>query len=395
METLQTGLKLKDPRRESPRMSLPPWAAANENQQPKTPRMLSLLRHWSRPWLVAATIGLLLAVGLADYLTGFEVSLLIFYLLPVSLAAWFLGWRFATFTSFASVGIWLAADIGAGAVYTNRLVPVWNALIALGFFIVVASLLTKVRALLIELEARVEQRTAALTGEMSERARLEKDILEISEREQRRIGQDLHDGLGQHLTGTALAGQVLCNDLAEQSLPQAADAERIVGLIEEAIELTRSCARGLSPVTTAPDSLVVALTELAGNTTDQFFVNCEFRCSGRVELRDPATSMHLYRITQESISNAIRHGRAGRVLLQLDQEAKGRVTLSIEDDGAGLPPPEARRPAGQGLRIMAQRARMINATLEIRDGANGGAMVRCVCNGEGAAEETSKIYDND
>jgi signal transduction histidine kinase len=225
---------------------------------------------------------------------------------------------------------------------------------------------------------------------MSERARLEKDILEISEREQRRIGQDLHDGLGQHLTGTALAGQVLCNDLAARHLTQAADAERIVGLIEEAIELTRACARGLSPVTTDAGSLALALTELAGNTTDQFFVNCEFRCSGSVELSNPATAMHLYRIAQESISNAIRHGRAGRVWLQLDQDARDGVTLSIEDDGAGLPPPEARRAAGQGLRIMAQRARMINASLEIRDGTTGGALVRCVCNGDGAEEETSK-----
>jgi signal transduction histidine kinase len=353
--------------------------------------MLFPLRRWSRPQLIAATFALLALVGLADYQTGFEVSLLIFYLLPVSLAAWFLGWRYAIFTSLLSVAIWLAADIGAGAVYSNRLVPVWNALIALGFFFVVAALLSKVRALLLELEARVQQRTAALTEEMSERARLEKDILEISEREQRRIGQDLHDGLGQHLTGTALAGQVLCNDLAARGLAQASDAERIVGLIEEAIELARGFARGLSPVTTDAGGLVLALTELAGNMTDQFFVNCEFRCPGRVELRDPAKAMHLYRIAQESISNAIRHGRAGHVSIQLDQDAQGEVTLSIEDNGGGLPPPEARRAAGQGMRIMAQRARMINASLEIRDGTTGGVIVRCVCNGAGAEEENNEI----
>jgi signal transduction histidine kinase len=101
--------------------------------------------------------------------------------------------------------------------------------------------------------------------------------------------------------------------------------------------------------------------------------------------------MHLYRIAQESISNAIRHGRAGRVWLQLDQDARGQVTLSIEDDGAGLPPPEERRPAGQGLRIMAQRARMINASLDIRDGTTGGTIVRCICNGDSAEEETNKL----
>ena len=108
--------------------------------------------------------------------------------------------------------------------------------------------MSSLRAVLLELEIRVRQRTVALTEEMAGRERLEKDVLEISEREQRRIGHDLHDGLGQHLTGTALAGQVLAERLTAHAMSESEDAERIVGLIEDAIELTRSLARGLSPV---------------------------------------------------------------------------------------------------------------------------------------------------
>ena len=349
-----------------------------ESQAPPSLHLLSAsLARWPRPALVALTFALLALVGVVDYLTGYELSVLIFYLLPVSLAAWFIGRRFAGLVSLLSVGIWIVGDVIAGATYTNKMVFAWNATITLGFLLVVAFLLDNLRASLLELESRVRHRTAALTEEMFERDRLEKEVLEISEREQRRIGHDLHDGLGQHLTATALAGQVLGNHLAERAQSvEAGEAERVVTLIEEAIELTRSLARGLSPVAVETEGLTVALAELAVGTTAKFYVPCDLHCAPSVHFTDPIAAMHLYRITQEAISNAVRHGRASRVDITLEQEA-GRLTLMILDNGRGLPPPGGRRAEGQGLRIMAHRARMIGGQLEVASAACGGTRVRC------------------
>ena len=322
---------------------------------------------------------MLVGVGLIDYVTGYELSVLIFYLLPVSLAAWFVSRRFATTISFLSVGIWIVGDVEAGATYSNHIVLAWNATIILGFYLVVASLLDTLRTVLAELESRVRQRTAALTDEMAERDRLEKEVLEISEREQRRIGHDLHDGLGQHLTATALASQVLGDHLAARQLsPETGEAERIVELIEQSIELTRNLARGLSPVEVETEGLPVALAELAANTTAQFYIPCELQCPAILPHIDPAAAMHLYRITQESISNAVRHGRASRMDVSLSTDPQiRRLTLMIRDNGKGLPPPAARRRGGQGLRIMAHRARMIGASLDIASEPTGGTTVRC------------------
>ena len=339
-------------------------------------RLTKMCGRWTRPALVAVTFSLLAVVGLGDYLSGYEISFLIFYLLPVSLAAWFVGRVFAMYVSVLSAGVWLACDLGSGAVYHSLLVPAWNVLIALGFFVVVTWLLSSLRAVLLELEIRVAQRTVALTEEMAERERLEKDVLEISEREQRRIGHDLHDGLGQHLTGTALASQVLAERLAAHELSEAHDAERIVGLIEDGIELTRSLARGLSPVALDADGLTVALTELAAQTTSQFYLPCIFSAVP-VRLTDPTAATHLYRIAQEAVGNAIRHGRPNRIEIALSEVSPSHLRLAVRDDGAGLPPDAGRSRVGLGLRIMAHRARMIGGELVVRAGVADGTVVEC------------------
>ena len=136
-----------------------------DSRAPSSLNLLSTrLARWPRPALVALTFALLALVGVVDYLTGYELSVLIFYLLPVSLAAWFIGRRFAALVSLLSVGIWIVGDIFAGATYTHKIVFAWNATITLGFLLVVAFLLDNLRASLLELESRVRHRTAALTG---------------------------------------------------------------------------------------------------------------------------------------------------------------------------------------------------------------------------------------
>jgi len=329
----------------------------------------------SRSWLIGFALSVVLLVGMADYVTGSEIFFSVFYLVPVAVTAWFVGKRAGLAISIVSVITWLVGDLAAGAHYANAVVPIWNAMISLGFYTVVVWLLASLSSLHRELETRVQQRTEALTEEMNERERLEKELLETSEREQRRIGHDLHDSLGQHLTGTALAGQVLEDKLAMQSHPQAADARRVVALVEEGIEMTRSLARGLHPVTLEDAGLKPAFEELAGIIEERFQVSCRCECLRAVLVPDIAVATHLYRIAQESISNAIKHGRAQHIVLRLETSEAG-VTLTVEDDGRGLPP-DWSESQGLGLRIMAHRATMMRAKFAVGPLPGGGTRVVC------------------
>jgi signal transduction histidine kinase len=211
----------------------------------------------------AGYLAALAAIGLVDYLTGSEIMFSVFYLLVIGGATWRLGRGFGLALSVLSVMVWVGGDLAAGARYSNPLIHVWNALILLVFYCVVVWLLASLRSLHLELEARVEQRTQALRREMAERQRLEESILQRGEREQRQMGHDLHDNLCQHLTATALAGQVLEERLAARSLPEAADATKIVALVEEGIDLARNVARGLYPVEMEAEGLMTAFRELA------------------------------------------------------------------------------------------------------------------------------------
>ncbi|MBU6402516.1 MAG: hypothetical protein KGS61_19520, partial [Verrucomicrobia bacterium] len=190
-------------------------------------RVLDNLERCSRRWLVVASLAMLGFIGLVDYLTGFEMTFSAFYLLEVGLASWYVGQGFGLLMSVLSAVTWIGGDMAAGARYSNPFVPIWNALILIVFYFIVVWLLTNLRSLQRGLETKVRQRTEALEREMAERQRLEEELLQISEREQRRIGHDLHDSLCQHLTATALAGQVLTERLRGKAVAEAADAGRL------------------------------------------------------------------------------------------------------------------------------------------------------------------------
>jgi signal transduction histidine kinase len=206
--------------------------------------------------------------------------------------------------------------------------------------------------------------------------RLEGALLEISAREQRRIGLDLHDNLGQHLTGTAFMSKALQQRLEDQQLPEAVEAGKIVTLVNEAIEKTRELSRGLVPVVSGADGLMASLQRLAGEVEDLFRVSCRFVCDVPVLLDDVAVGTHLFHIAQEAVSNAIRHGRATSIVVALSALGdKGR--LAIEDNGVGI----SRMPTstiGMGLHIMGYRAGMIGGALEVTRDPNGtGTIVTC------------------
>jgi PAS domain S-box-containing protein len=216
-----------------------------------------------------------------------------------------------------------------------------------------------------------------VTGmDITERRRLEKAILEVSEREQRRIGEDLHDGLGQHLTGIAFMSKVLESDLCEKSLPEAKDAAKIVKLVNEAIDKTRELARGLLPVVSDAHGLMSALTGYAEETQDLFRISCRFQCSAAVLVYDVNVATHVYHIAREAVNNAIKHGRPEHVVIGLFAE-NGEGTLSIQDDGEGFPE-NGPDHSGMGLNIMSYRANIIGGSLDVRENHTGGITVVCL-----------------
>jgi two-component system sensor kinase FixL len=218
--------------------------------------------------------------------------------------------------------------------------------------------------------------------DITERKQLEKEILEISDREQRRIGQDLHDGLCQHLAGIELMSQVLAQKLETKSKVHAQQVSEIASHVRDAISHTRSLARGLSPVTIESEGLMSALHELATNTEKMFHVPCETDFDEPVAIHDHAAATHLFRIAQEAVSNAIKHGKANRLVISL-RKAKGRILLKVSDNGHGFrkQPPGNK---GMGLRIMQSRASMIGGTMAIEVNDGGGVDVTCAVPEKGA-----------
>jgi len=350
-------------------------------------RFLERLERRSQPFLVLCGLAVLVVIGLIDFLTGFEMLFSVFYLLEVGLAAWFLGRGFGLVMSVLSVLVWIGGDLAAGARYSNPLVPAWNALILMVFYFIVVWLLTSLRALHRNLETRVRQRTVALTREMAERQRLEEELLKVGERERRLIGHELHDSLCQHLTGTALAGQVLGERLAAKALPEALDAVKVVALVEEGIALARNLAQGLYPVEMEAEGLMDAFRNLAANTTKTARVTCVFECEAPVLIHDDAAATHLFRIAQEAVRNAIQHGKPRRVGITL-AERGGRVALTVEDDGNGVPE-TVDKSEGLGIRIMAHRAAIIGGAFAIEPGPTGGTIVTCSILSAAAASPTT------
>jgi PAS domain S-box-containing protein len=212
--------------------------------------------------------------------------------------------------------------------------------------------------------------------DITERKHLEKTILEISAREQRRIGQDLHDGLGQHLTGIAFMSKVQEQKLLEKGLSEAADAGKIVNLVNEAINKTRELARGLLPVVSDAHGLMSALQQWAGEVEDLFAVSCRFQCFTPVLIHDDTVATHLYYIAREAVNNAIKHGRARQIVICLAADQHQGV-LTIQDDGYGIGK-VAPGNKGMGLHLMNYRARMVGGSLEVLPVPTGGTMVTCL-----------------
>ncbi|MDD2706488.1 MAG: PAS domain S-box protein [Verrucomicrobiae bacterium] len=219
-------------------------------------------------------------------------------------------------------------------------------------------------------------RIAGIASDITEQKRLQNEILQISEREQKRIGQDIHDSLLQNLVGIAFMSEVLGRKMGAKQLPEAAEITRITGLVNQALTEARGIARGLCPVELEENGLMSALQELSVATANLYGITCRFFCEEPLLIRDNAKAIHLYRIAQEAINNAIKHGQASRIDIFLEIQEK-RVSLRISDNGRGIPA-QPLRGQGMGLRSMSYRAKMIGGTLDASLLPGGGTKVECL-----------------
>ncbi|MHC4583858.1 MAG: histidine kinase, partial [Planctomycetota bacterium] len=234
-----------------------------------------------------------------------------------------------------------------------------------------------------QLEELVHIRTAELTEtnkklmeEIEGRKQLEKEILNISEREQKRIGQELHDSIGQQFTGIAFLTKVLEQKLTKNLSDEATDAAEIKKLVNQAMGQMRSLARGLHPVDLDAGSFISALQELAATTENLFGIRCTFKYDRPIQIDDTEVATHLYRITQEAITNAIKHGKTNNIHIELGQK-RDKSVLKIENDGLDFPEEFGAKGTGMGLQIMDHRADIIGASLDIHKAPEGGTIVTC------------------
>jgi len=193
--------------------------------------------------------------------------------------------------------------------------------------------------------------------------------------EQRRIGQELHDGISQELAGLSLVVDALAKQLKE--LPHQAElAAKVVAGLQRLEQQARALARGLVPVDVDPEGLRVALEELTNRTREQSDVSCTFESTGAPQVPDAVSATHLLRIAQEAVNNALRHGDAKNIHIALQAQAN-TLTLTVRDDGSGLPEPPYKG-KGLGIRIMRNRASVIGGTLTIAPVEGGGTLVTCM-----------------
>ncbi|QOV88754.1 ATP-binding protein [Humisphaera borealis] len=305
-----------------------------------------------------------------------EAPFLLFFA-AVMASGWYGGFRPAIFATFMSA-------IVVSAFFMEQMNPpglleadTWR-LLRLAIFLFEGTITSALCGQLHSARMRAEKSAA-------EARELERTVEEISEAEQRRIGQDLHDGLGQHLTGVAFLSKALQQKLHLDRRPEAAEAATINDLVNESIRWTRDLARGLAPMDLDRTCLPESLRELARKTSRMFNVECAYEGVEQVEVADDAVALNLYRVAQEAVSNGVKHGKARHVTIDLEVDQD--LVLSIQDDGVGfeyLPGKQhVRRDSagtaisGMGLLVMRYRAGVIGGKLEIESSPDKGTIVRC------------------
>ena len=319
-----------------------------------------------RAWIICEMTVSLLVIAVVDFVTSYRIRLVPFYAVPIFVLAWFCGNKWGIAAGIFSSVTWWCANRFTGDPDLQGSIAVWEVSRQVAFFLTVAVVGSALRN-----KSDIAAERIAL---LEHSQRLEREIVNISETEQRRIGQDLHDGLCQYLAGLTCAATSLRDDLQDLHLyTDAKKAGELVSLLEDAVVETRNLARKLVPAHVSRLGLVLALESLTQSVTRLYGVNCTLQCQVSSANWDEHTAMHLYRIAQEAINNATRHGTARNIFLFLD--ATGRsIRLRVVDDGVGFSESQSQ---GIGLDIMHYRARLIAGQLTIKRRDSRGTVVTC------------------
>ncbi|MDR3404884.1 MAG: sensor histidine kinase [Chthoniobacter sp.] len=338
--------------------------------------IVAFFKRQSKGWIFIQALALVALIGFVDYITGYEVTIFPFYSIPVLLAIFFGNQRLATIICVCSALAWWGADTASGHKYSREWLQIWDAIVRLMLFCLVMFAGTSVRQQRDASRARV-----ALLERMH---RLEHEIIHISERERQRIGRDLHDGVCQYLAAIGFTAGLLKKELQTASPAHATIAADVADLLNDAIVRTRDLSRGLSPVDPDERGLELALADLAATNTRLTGISCTFQCPEAVPIEDNEVSVHLFRIAQEALNNAAKHGYARSIAIRL-KESEGKIALTISDDGEGFhPPPVEQR--GIGLNIMTYRARTVGGDLTIQANSPKGTIVSCTIDKSASSE---------
>jgi PAS domain S-box-containing protein len=426
----------------------------------------------------------LVVIGTVDWVTGPEIALSIFYLVPVALVAASVGKKAGLATALGAGAVWLGIEVATNHL-SHPAIAYWNGAVRTGIFSIFAWIVAliadrtrELRSLNASLAKMVEERSAALRDQtallesilnsigegvvvadaagrvvkhnpaaerilgcspaetdlaaphpghdhdpslgqalrgvrldaeeihwpisgrwialtarpvtdplgsikggvvvfhdVTERRLLERQVAEASEREQRRLGEDLHDSVCQQLVSIAFAARLLADKLAESRPVESRDAAELVEMLNAAISQARQVARGLYLVGLEEDGLVAVIEEMAAQIRSRHQINCAFCSHTTTPVEDPVTARELFRIAQEAVANALKHGHPEHLQITLDADDQ-RILLCIENDGIPIPPKEARGD-GMGLHLMRHRARLIGGTLTIDSSGPGGTEVVC------------------
>src|SRR5256885_7369995 len=313
-------------------------------------------------------LALLFGISWLDLATGHQVSLVLFYTVPIVAAVWLCDNKSVYVIAGLAGVLWSWADLALGHSYSSTRVQAWEIAIRFAFFFLVA-----LAGIAMREQHRSSHTRIAL---LEQNQRLEKQIIDVSEYEQHRIGRDLHDGLCQFLAAIGCAASTLKIDLKETGLDKlAANASEIEKLLSESVKQARDLSHGLVPVRLDEAGLPAALNELAVSTSRLLPVQCTFEAAGQTGASQDGKATHLYRIAQEAINNATKHGKARKIDIRLSANASA-TSLSIADDGIGFSK-NGNAMNGVGISIMRYRANIMDGEFAIEAGSGGGTIVSC------------------
>jgi len=329
-------------------------------------RLTQAFAKQSRVLIFVEMLAALVTIGLFDVVSGYQIRLLPFYAGPVFVVAWFCDKKSAIAAGLCAGAISLTADWLDHDPDLQGWAQGWE---------VFRHLVSCIAVALVGMALRAKRDIAnARIALLEHNQRLEEEIVQTTDAEQRRIGQDLHDGLCQYLAALTCSATELSDDLNQLRLrPQAESAAELAELLRDAVVQTRDLAYRLVPAHISRVGLVVALESLAHSVSRLHGISCTFEARGPAPAYDENYATDLYRIAQEAINNATRHGQAHRIAVSLET-TNGTTVLNVLDDGLGF---SSKNVGGTGLQIMTYRARLNGGEIKVEQPPTGGTLVSC------------------